>query len=114
MGIGHWALGIGHWALGIGYYLLPLSSSFFLTSVTSITSVTSVTESVAELPSFINFPIAAHRRSKVLRIPATKESKISIQITAPGRNVKRPTPLRIQTSKVIPRIVKKMPVDSRI
>ncbi|WP_180274507.1 hypothetical protein [Tychonema bourrellyi] len=118
LGIGHWALGIGHWALGIGHwalviicYLLPLSSSFFLTS---ITSVTSVTESVAELPSFINFPIAAHRRSKVLRMPATKESKISIQITAPGMNVKRPTPLRIQTSKVMARIAQKIRVDSRI
>jgi len=56
----------------------------------------------------------AYRRSKVLRIPATKESKISIQITAPGMKVKRPTPLRIQTNKVMPRIVQKMRVDSRI
>ena len=56
----------------------------------------------------------AYLRSKVLRIPATKESKISIQMTAPGMNVKRPTPLRIQTSKVMPRKVKKIRVDSRI
>ena len=64
--------------------------------------------------TLVNYRKPAQRRSKVLRIPETKESKISIQITAPGMNVKRPTPLRIQTSKVIPRIVKKMRVESRI
>jgi hypothetical protein len=62
----------------------------------------------------IIYRMTTYRRSKVLRIPVTKESKISIQITAPGMNVNRPTPLRIQTSKVMPRIVKKMRVDSRI
>jgi hypothetical protein len=64
--------------------------------------------------TIVNCRQPTHRRSKVVRIPATKESKISIQITAPGMNVKRPTPLRIQTSKVIPRIVQKMRVESRI
>jgi hypothetical protein len=64
--------------------------------------------------AIVNFPQPAQRRSKVLRIPETKESKISIQITPPGMNVKRPKPLRIQTSKVMPRIVQKMRVESRI
>ena len=64
--------------------------------------------------TIVNCLQPAHRRSKVVRIPETKESKISIQITAPGMNVKRPTPLRIQTSKVIPKIVQKMRVESRI
>jgi len=64
--------------------------------------------------TIVNYRMPNHLRSKVLRIPATKESKTSIQITEPGMNVKRPTPLRIQTSKVMPRIVQKMRVDSRI
>jgi hypothetical protein len=64
--------------------------------------------------TIVNCLLPAHRRSKVVRIPETKESKISIQIIAPGMNVNRPTPLRIQTSKVIPRIVQKMRVESRI
>jgi hypothetical protein len=64
--------------------------------------------------TIVNFPIVTYLRSKVLRIPARKESKISIQITKPGMNVKMPTPLRIQTRRVIPRKVQKMRVDSRI
>jgi hypothetical protein len=61
-----------------------------------------------------NYRIPNYLRSIVLRIPATKESKTSIQITAPGMNVKRPTPLKIQTNKVMPRIAQNMRVDSRI
>ncbi len=60
------------------------------------------------------YRIPNYLRSIVLRIPATKESKTSIQITAPGMNVKRPTPLRIQTNKVMLRIAQNMRVDSRI
>ena len=61
----------------------------------------------------LNYRMSDYRRSKVLRIPATKDSKISIQMTPPGMNVKRPTPLRIQTNKVMPKTVQKMRVDNR-
>ncbi|MGB3263655.1 MAG: hypothetical protein WBA89_06820 [Microcoleus sp.] len=63
--------------------------------------------------TIINYRMSGYRRSKVLRIPVTKDRKISTKITPPGRNVKRPTPLRIQTNKVIPKTVKKMRVDNR-
>jgi hypothetical protein len=127
LGIGNWELGIGHRELGTaplpersrrvkeltGYLLFVICGALSgVEGLFVICYLLFVMTTVNSQQSTVNKH--NYLRSIVLRIPATKESKTSIQITAPGMNVKRPTPLRIQTNKVMPRILRKMRVDSRI